>query len=227
MLKNIPENSTSVANLLVAALLKTHVLFCTLAFLRCSLRVFCSQKRVLRNVLAIVWLVISSNVFASEFYNQNPPEIKAVFAEQPAQGSGILRELLIAAYEAAFWSPEGTWNANQPHAISVTYFWEIEAADINNRTMDEIKNVRPEASEERMQYWRKQLDRVIPKVFNGNRITAIYRQPSGAEPARIEFFHNGKKTGTVLGSDFADAFFAIWLDATTTAPSLRKKLLGL
>lgn len=182
---------------------------------------------MLKVVIGFWLLVISGSAVASEFYNQNPPEIKAVFAEQPAQGSGILRELLIAAYEAAFWSPDGTWNSNQPHAISITYFWEIEVADINDRTIDEIKNVRPEASEERLQFWRKQLDKVIPKVFNRDRITAIYRQPSGAEPARVEFFHNGKKTGTVFGGDFADAFFAIWLDATTTAPSLRKKLLGL
>jgi len=180
---------------------------------------------MLKIVISGLWLVISSNVFASEFYNQNPPEIKAVFAEQPAQGSGVLRQLLVRAYEAAFWSPDGTWNINQPHALSLTYFWEIEAADINDRTIDEIKNVRPEASEERLEYWRKQLDRVIPLVKNRDRITAIYRQPSGAEPARVEFFHNGKKTGTVMGTDFADAFFAIWLGKTADK-KLRQKLLG-
>ena len=93
--------------------------------------------------------------------------------------------------------------------------------------MDEIKNVRPDAPEERLQYWRKQLDRVMPKVSNHDRITAIYRQPSGAEPARVEFFHNGIRIGTVMGADFADAFFAIWLDPATTEQALRKKLLGL
>ena len=182
---------------------------------------------MLKIVIGFWFLVVSGSAAASEFYNQNPPEIKAVFADQPAQGSGVLRQLLVRAYEAAFWSPDGTWNPNQPHALSLTYFWEIEAADINDRTIDEIKNVRPEATEERLQYWRKQLDRVIPLVKNRDRITAIYRQPGGAEPARVEFFHNSKKTGTVMGADFADAFFAIWLDPTTTEQDLRKMLLGL
>jgi hypothetical protein len=45
------------------------------------------------------------------------------------------------------------------------------------------------------------------------------------EPGRgARFFHNDRAIGTVDDPDFSDAFFAIWLDARTTAPSLRESL---
>lgn len=163
---------------------------------------------------------------ASEYYTQNPPEITAQFANQPPQGVGVLRQMLLRAYEAAFWSIDGTWNDSQPYAVSLTYFWEIEGKDINDRTIAEMRKVRPEIPESRLAGWRKQLDKAVPGTQDYDRITALYLPPQGAEPARTVFYHQGKKTGVIYGTDFADAFFAIWLDPTTTEPSLRKKLLA-
>jgi hypothetical protein len=41
----------------------------------------------------------------------------------------------------------------------------------------------------------------------------------------VAFFHNDKPIGRIDDADFASAFFLIWLDERTAAPSLRASLL--
>jgi len=60
MTRSFVANSISVANLFVAALLKTPVSLCTLAFLRCSLRTFCSQNRVFNTAAKTLLLLTLS-----------------------------------------------------------------------------------------------------------------------------------------------------------------------
>jgi hypothetical protein len=46
------------------------------------------------------------------------------------------------------------------------------------------------------------------------------------EPGRgTRFFHNDKPIGLIEGNEFAQAFFSIWLDERTQAPSLRESVL--
>jgi hypothetical protein len=40
------------------------------------------------------------------------------------------------------------------------------------------------------------------------------------------FYHQGRITGSIDDAEFAETFFAIWLDPRTREPSLRKALLG-
>lgn len=174
----------------------------------------------MRKWIFMLGFLIAANAQANENYQSNPPEIKPIFANtKPA--TGVLRQMMLRAYEAAYWSKSGTWNLKEPQALSLTYFWEIEAEDIVARTVKEMKHVRPDASEEKFAEWEASLDKVIAKVHDGERITAIWR-PKTKDTV---FYHNDKKTGVVPGVDFADAFFAIWLDEATTAPELRANLL--
>jgi hypothetical protein len=63
----------------------------------------------------------------------------------------------------------------------------------------------------------------FPDVQAGDRIVGIY---PGAQ-AGCRFVHNLRTTGETPDSDFARAFFAIWLDPKTREPGLRKALLSL
>lgn len=175
----------------------------------------------MRKYLFALLLILSVAAQANENYQKNPPEVKAVFANATPVGTGVLRQVMLRAYEAAFWSKSGTWDAKEPYALSLTYFWEIEADDIVARTMKEIRHVRPDASKAAQEKWEASLHKVIAKVYDGERITAIWNPATKT----TTFYHNDAKTGVVSGADFADAFFAIWLDEATTAPELRANLL--
>jgi hypothetical protein len=68
--------------------------------------------------------------------------------------------------------------------------------------------------------WLSELKRLMPNVAADDRLTGIL------EPRRgVAFFHNDKPIGRIDDADFASAFFLIWLDERTTAPSLRTSLL--
>lgn len=163
-----------------------------------------------------IGLLLAQPVQASEFYEENPAEVAAVFKASAPKGSGVLRELMLRAYEAAYWEKGGA------KALSLTYFWDIEGPDIVARTMKEMKHVRPDVDSKTLRQWEEKLQTAIPSVKDGERITAMYL------PAKTTtiFYHQGKKTADIKGRDFADAFFAIWLDEATNAPDLRAKLLG-
>lgn len=159
---------------------------------------------------------MAQSAWANEFYRQNPPEVVRVFKANAPTGVGVYRQFMLRAYEAAYWQKGGA------KALSITYFWDIESKDINDRTDKEMKIVRPALPEEKIRKWRALLDKAIPNVLEGERITAIY-DPK-AETTTL--FHQGQKRGVIKGADFADAFFAIWLDERSTAQELRTKLLG-
>ena len=75
--------------------------------------------------------------------------------------------------------------------------------------------------EDKLARWEKALTRVFPDVKRGERIVGVHLPGKGAI-----FYHQGQPTGTIDDPEFADAFFAIWLDPRTREPSLRKALLG-
>ena len=69
--------------------------------------------------------------------------------------------------------------------------------------------------------WDLEMTRVIPDVRKGEHLTGVNRPGAGAE-----FYYQGKAIGSIADTEFARAFFAIWLDARTREPELRQFLIG-
>jgi hypothetical protein len=69
--------------------------------------------------------------------------------------------------------------------------------------------------------WGEAMARVFPDVRRGDRLVGVYLPGRGAD-----FYGEDRYLGTVAEEAFADAFFAIWLDARTREPRLREALLG-
>lgn len=63
------------------------------------------------------------------------------------------------------------------------------------------------------------MGRIFPDVRPGDHIVGVQL------PDEARFFYNDRSLGTVDDPAFARAFFAIWLDAKTSAPELRAALL--
>lgn len=132
-------------------------------------------------------------------------------------GSGEFRRFGFLVYEATLWAA-GEDPARPPLALKLTYKRNIAGRDIAEASVKEIRNLGI-ADESQLKLWGGQMERIFPDVRPGDHITGLYL------PAGARFFHNDRLIGAVGEPGFARAFFAIWLDARTSAPDLRAALL--
>jgi hypothetical protein len=135
-------------------------------------------------------------------------------------GAGTLRYYGFKIYDGKLWSPTGRWQPNAPFALELTYARAFDAADIARRSVDEMLRQRdfPDAQLKR---WEAQMAAIFPDVKDGTRVTGVRVPGEGAV-----FFEGEKRLGQIRDEAFADAFFAIWLGEKTSAPKMRKALLG-
>ncbi|MCX7160235.1 MAG: chalcone isomerase family protein [Proteobacteria bacterium] len=65
------------------------------------------------------------------------------------------------------------------------------------------------------------MNSLFPDVSKGTTLTGLNVPGKGAR-----FFHDGRPLGEIAGTEFARAFFSIWLDPQSSAPALRSALMG-
>ncbi|UCV03130.1 chalcone isomerase family protein [Dechloromonas denitrificans] len=132
-------------------------------------------------------------------------------------GSGEFRRFGFLIYEATLWAA-GDDPARPPLALKLTYRRSIAGKDIAEASVKEIRALGM-ADETQLRLWGEQMARIFPDVGPGDQITGLHL-PTGAR-----FFYNDRLIGALGDPAFANAFFAIWLDARTSAPALRSALL--
>lgn len=146
----------------------------------------------------------------------------AALAAEPMEkmGSARLRVMMLSVYDATLYAPGGVYNAEEPHALALTYRMNFTRDEIVDRTLQEIRDAQT-VSDAQAKTWRAELNRVIPDVKNGDTIKAT------ARPGRdLRFTHNGKETGVITDTTLIAPFMNIWLGPKTNEPGLRDKLLG-
>jgi hypothetical protein len=135
-------------------------------------------------------------------------------------GQGTLRFLGLRIYDATLWAPAGTWRADAPFALELTYARKVDRSRLAASTVSEIRKQRtlPQAV---LADWERQLAALFPDVEPGDRIVAIRIPGQG-----VIFHAPPRPLGRIGDEAFAESFFAIWLDARTSVPALRDRLLG-
>lgn len=110
--------------------------------------------------------------------------------------------------------------ARYPFTLELRYLRAFSAADIARRSIEEMRRGGP-LDAAQAQAWREQLERALPDVQPGDRLTGIH------EPGRgVRFLYNGQPwRGPVGDAAFAERFFGIWLAPHTSEPALREALL--
>jgi hypothetical protein len=139
---------------------------------------------------------------------------------------GLLRyKLFIKAYVAALYLGDGTATddvlADVPKRLELNYFWSINAADFG-RAGDEI--LKRNVDDATFAMLRARLDRInawYRDVKPGDRYSLTYLPGVGTKLAL-----NGTEIGVIEGSDFANAYFQIWLGDKPIDANLREQLLG-
>jgi hypothetical protein len=138
-------------------------------------------------------------------------------------GQGSYRWFGLKIYEAQLWVGDLGYRTDDPEsakfALSLTYARDLYGKQIARTSMDEIGKL-GFGSREQHEDWLKRMEELFPDVHEGSRISGIYLPGQGAR-----FYLDGNMLGEIADPEFARAFFAIWLDPRTSAPSLRNSLL--
>ncbi|HEX6735437.1 MAG TPA: chalcone isomerase family protein [Azonexus sp.] len=147
-----------------------------------------------------------------------PPPARAdadLLAGLKRWGSGEFRRFGFLVYEATLWA--GDDPQRPPLALRLDYKRTIEGKAIADASIKEMR--RFVSDEAALRQWGERMRGIFPDVKPGDHILGVYR-PDGAR-----FYQEGRLLGSIEQPAFAEAFFAIWLDARTSAPDLRMALL--
>jgi hypothetical protein len=124
-------------------------------------------------------------------------------------------------YDAELYAPAGSFDRREPFALRLTYLLKLKGEEIARRSVEEIRK-QGEVDAEKLTDWQRQMAEIFLDVDNGVSLTGI-RDIEGFS----RFYRDGTYIGMIKDKQFTDRFFAIWLGEKTSAPTLRKKLLGL
>ncbi len=123
-------------------------------------------------------------------------------------------------YDISLYAPQGQWQEEQPYALTLSYLRKIDGVDIAKQSVAEIRK-QGFQDEELLTQWYQEMKTIFPDVDKGVSLTGI-RDKEGY----TVFYKNGKKLALIKDKTFTEKFFGIWLDKKTSAPELRKKLIG-
>jgi hypothetical protein len=148
------------------------------------------------------------------------PVVREVSQAQPS-GKGKLTWLGFEVYEAVLYTPNGKFEARGPMALTLTYLRDFKGQAIADRSRDEINKMNGLATPAQLTLWREAMVKIFPDVKKGQALTGVQRSDGATA-----FYLNEQLIGSIDDPAFSQAFFAIWLDPRTSAPALRKTLLG-
>lgn len=152
---------------------------------------------------------------------QLPPLVRSEFPALQARGQAPYRHWWVHVYDATLWSPGAQWPAAGAFALDLRYAIDLKGADIAARSVQEMRRL-GSGDAAQLARWSRAMERIFPDVRAGERLVGV------AIPGREARFYDGRRlVGVVEDAAFVTAFFGIWLDARTSAPELRRKLLRL
>jgi hypothetical protein len=153
-----------------------------------------------------------------------PEPVHALAQEWSGQwqplGQGEMRWLGFSLYQARLWVAGDRFVATEPFALALTYSRDIGRDRLVETTIAEMRRLGWQDNG-RLARWQEDLQRLFPEVRAGDSLIGVHLPGQG-----VRFFHGARLAGEIADTDFARAFFAIWLDPRTRAPELRERLLG-
>lgn len=161
-------------------------------------------------------LVLMCSGLAAASNDHNRSLVVKNMSQVESLGQGRMTYWGFTLYDAKLYASKETKGGI---ALDIQYLRKFEANALVKQTLDELKNLG--VSDTQRAEWAEPLARAFKTVQVGDSITAI-RKPQGG----TQFFYNGQFVSEISGESFSQAFFGIWLHPKTSAPHLRKVLLG-
>lgn len=143
------------------------------------------------------------------------------------RGTAILRwAMMVDLYAGALYLPESVssrhWDRDVAKHLELRYFRDIPANGFVESSQDHLQSTLPEQRLTDLQSRLDELYRLFRDVEKGDRYALTYEPGVGTTLSL-----NGKPLGTIPGSDFARAYFGIWLGEDPLKKKFRDRLLGI
>ncbi len=152
-----------------------------------------------------------------------PDEVASDLKQAQLRGRAPLRFFGLLVYEARLWTapafdPERY--DQLPFALELEYARKLEGQAIAERSIAEMRRV-GEFSDAQSKAWLGLMTQAFPNVGAQDRLTGLHDGGGG-----VRFYFNGQQTAATQDKTFTRLFFGIWLSPLTSAPALRKALIG-
>ena len=173
----------------------------------------------------IFFLALVAFLLPLSAYGQpSPGYVRQALPEATLVGQGMFRWFGLSVYKARLWGDKAKvtatgWPASS-FALELEYTRKIEGEDIAIASIDEIKKLGLGTNAQHDQ-WLAEMKKLFPNVDEGHKLTGIFIPEQASR-----FFLDGKPIGEIDDPEFGPAFFSIWLHPKTSAPKLRRLLLG-
>ena len=132
---------------------------------------------------------------------------------------------LFDVYAGAFYLPEGipglAWTEDLPKHLELSYFRKIKGSDFADTSINLLQRNLPEQEYQVIAERLQRFCSLFRDVMPGDRYSLSYSPGTGTE-LRL----NDRPLGSVPGSDFAVAYFGIWLGQNPINDDFRDRLLS-
>ncbi|MEQ1914068.1 MAG: hypothetical protein HOP24_04050 [Sideroxydans sp.] len=175
------------------------------------------MSRILATVIGIL-VLCSGTVHAGGL------TVQEELGQRHLAGKGSYRWFGIKLYEAYLWQEKqgraDTALLDGRFVLELVYARELQGERIAASSIDEIRKLNM-GSPDQHAAWLSLMRQVFSDVQEGTRLSGAYQAGQG-----VRFYRDGVLLKEIKDAEFARAFFSIWLDERTSAPNLRKQLLG-
>lgn len=161
---------------------------------------------------------------AAKANTELPPQVSQAVPDIKKLGQGVYRWWGLHVYDAQLWAASGRNDFDYkatPNWLELRYARDFDGADIAEKSREEIEE-QGQVDSSLLDGWEKTMAALFPDVKEGDSLSALYIP---GQPA--QFFHNGEPIGVMQDMALAKAFMGIWLDEKSSAPDLRRELIGL
>ncbi len=165
----------------------------------------------------------AGSAIASQDIPPKPPEA-AEISNARSVGAARLTVWGFQVYDARLWAPPEFSADNyerRSFALEITYLRSFDNGAIAERSLKEMRGI-GNISEQQSVRWLGQMRKIFPDIAKGDRLVGVHKPGEGAV-----FSLNGKPVGEIRDPEFGRLFFGIWLSPQTSAPELRRELLGM
>lgn len=180
-------------------------------------------RTALRRCRLIALLCMAAPCIALAGATSLPATVAAEMPGARLAGEGSYQWFGLKIYDATLWVGENGLDPASPYAhrfaLDLAYARNLDGKKIAQSSREQMAKLGKGSAEQR-EAWTRRMEQLFPDVAEGTHITGVYLPGHGAS-----FYRDGTRLGDIADREFARAFFAIWLDARTSAPDLRAALL--
>ena len=181
-------------------------------------------QMIQRVLLCMALIGLAPLAHANSDLNPPPKQVTQSIENAKLMGYGTLRWFGLRVYDGQLWSntePENFNYKRDPAWLELKYARDFDGSDIAERSIDEMEEIGA-GTEVQRQGWLVKLTEIFPDVKKGHTLSALYQPGKG-----MQFFRNGLPLAKINDAELAEAFMGIWLDPKTSAPEMRRELIGL